>query len=119
MAYRGKHERKPVRRRGSRLLRGLAVVSLFAALLPSSSTFSAFSFTTPNRRTGGTAGTVALTDNDSGTAMFSMSNAKPGATDSGCITVTSTGTLPSLVKLYGTTTGTGLDAFLTLVVTRG
>jgi hypothetical protein len=33
--------------------------------------------------------------------------------------VTSTGTLPSLVRLYGTTGGTGLDAYLDLVVTRG
>jgi hypothetical protein len=98
---------------------GIAFVSVLAALLPSASAFSAFSFTTPNSGNTGTAGTVALTDNDSGTAMLTMSNAKPGDTDTSCIQVTSTGTLPSLVKLYGTTTGTGLDAYLTLTVTRG
>jgi hypothetical protein len=119
MFYKGKHERRPRRRRGTRMIVGFALISLLAAVLPSASTFSAFSYTTPNNGNTGTAGTVALTDNDAGTAMLVMTNAKPGDTDTSCIQVTSTGTLPSLVKLYGTTTGTGLDAYLNLVVTRG
>jgi hypothetical protein len=51
--------------------------------------------------------------------MFSMTGMTPGSTDTGCINVTYTGSLPSLVRLYGTTTGTGLDTYLDLVVTRG
>lgn len=62
---------------------------------------------------------VCLFDNDVDTAMFTMSNMVPGSTDSGCIKVTYAGTLSSTVKLYGTTTGTGLDQFLNLRVTRG
>jgi hypothetical protein len=61
---------------------------------------------------------VAISDNDTGTAMLTVTGLKPGDTDTGCVQVTSTGTLPSLVKLYGTTTGSGLDAYLNLV-TRG
>jgi hypothetical protein len=33
--------------------------------------------------------------------------------------VTYSGSLPAQVRLYGTTTGTGLDAYMTLTVTRG
>ena len=82
-------------------------------------TWSAFSSTTSNSANSAAAGTVVLSDNDSGTAVFSMNAVKPGDTDAGCIKVTSTGSLASLVKLYGTTTGTGLDPYLTLTVTRG
>jgi hypothetical protein len=55
----------------------------------------------------------------SATAMFSMGSLKPGLSDTACIKVTSNGTLPNLLRLYGTTTGTGLDAYLNVVVTRG
>src|SRR3954447_5903437 len=119
MFYRPRHLRPARRRRGTRAMLGLAVVSLVTALLPGGSTFSAFSATTANTASTGTAGTVALTDNDAGTAMSALSNTKPGDTDTSCIQVTSTGTLASLVRLYGTTTGTGLDAYVTLTVTRG
>ena len=82
-------------------------------------TWSAFSATTDNAGNTFSAGTVTLADNDAGTAMLSLSNAKPGNTDTGCITVTYTGSLPSTVRLYGTTTGTGLDQYLDLKITRG
>jgi hypothetical protein len=62
---------------------------------------------------------VCLVDNDVDTAMFTMSNMVPGSTEAGCIKVTYSGTLNSTVKLYGTTTGSGLDQFLNLRVTRG
>ena len=82
-------------------------------------TWSAFSDTTDNAGNTFSAGTVTLTDNDAGVAMLSLSNAKPGNTDTGCITVSYTGSLASTVRLYGTTTGTGLDPYLNLTVTRG
>ena len=83
-------------------------------------TWSALSSTTSNSGNVFQTGGVTLTDNDSGTAMFNMSNARPGDTVSKCITVSYSGSLTSNVRLYGTgTAGNGLDAYLDLKVTRG
>jgi 6-phosphogluconolactonase (cycloisomerase 2 family) len=104
----------------TRVIVSLAVVALVALaagfLL---NTFSSFTSVTSNAANTGAAGTVAVGDNDSGTAMLTMTGLKPGDTDTGCIRVTSTGTLPSVVRLYGTTGGSGLADHLSLVVTRG
>ncbi len=53
--------------------------------------------------------------------MFTASNLAPGATGTRCIAVTSTGTLASLVHLYGTgaTTTNALSSYVTLTVTQG
>jgi hypothetical protein len=96
----------------------LAAVVLIATLA-GAQTRAAFSATTVSAGDSFASGTVALADNDSGTAMLSLSAAVPGNSDSGCITVSYTGNLASAVRLYGTTTGTGLDAYLDLKVTRG
>jgi hypothetical protein len=64
-------------------------------------------------------GTVALSDNDAGSQMLALTAAKPADSDTSCIRVSYTGSGPTTVRLYGTTTGTGLDAYLTLAVTRG
>ncbi len=66
------------------------------------SSYSAFSATTSNPTNNWTAGTVALADDDSNTALFTASNLKPGATGNKCIVVTSSGSLAASVKLYGT-----------------
>jgi hypothetical protein len=66
------------------------------------SSYSAFSATTSSPTNNWTAGTVALSDDDSNTAMFTATNMKPGATGVKCIAVTSTGSLASTVKLYST-----------------
>jgi predicted ribosomally synthesized peptide with SipW-like signal peptide len=96
----------------------LAAIALVVAL-GGAQTWGAFSATTASTANSFASGSVALSDNDSGTAMLSLSAAVPGNSDSGCITVSYTGTLASAVRLYGTTTGTGLDAYLDLKVTRG
>ena len=83
------------------------VVCAAAAAVGVPGTFSAFSGTTTDAGNTFAAGSVTLTDNDSSTAMFSMAGLKPGDSDTACIKVTSTGTLPSLVRMYGTTTGPG------------
>lgn len=85
------------------------------------SSYSAFSATTSNPTNNWTAGTVALSDDDSSTAMFTASNLKPGSTGTKCIAVTSTGSLASTVKLYGTsyTTTNGLATNLNLSVEEG
>ena len=82
-------------------------------------TWSAFSSTTSNSGNSFTAGTVSISDDDAGSAMFSLTGLKPGDSASKCIVVTYTGSLPATVRLYGTTAGTGLDQYLDLTVTRG
>jgi Camelysin metallo-endopeptidase len=85
--------------------------------------YSAFSSTTTNPTNNWAAGTVNLTDDDSGTAMFNATGLKPGSTGNKCITVTSNGTLPSVVKLYSTTgsysTTKALADNLTITVDEG
>lgn len=96
-----------------------AVILALLGVVVSGTVHSAFSTTTSNAGNSYGAGTVALSDNDAGSALFSMSNLKPGDTLTKCIKVDYTGSLTSAVKLYGTTGGTGLDQYLDLVVRRG
>jgi hypothetical protein len=85
------------------------------------SSYSAFSATTANPTSNWASGTVALSDDDSNTAMFTAANLKPGATGTKCVTVTSTGSLASSVKLYGTAYATtnGLADNVNLKVEQG
>lgn len=111
------------RRRMSRLSRPsflatVALVALGAAAIGIGS-WAAFRVLGQNSGNAITSGTVAVGDNDGGSAELSLSSALPGDTDSDCIKVTYTGSLASTIRLYGTTTGTGLDPYLDLKVTRG
>src|SRR5438093_8912731 len=81
-------------------------------------TQAAFFSTTANGSDNFAAGTVYLTDNDSGAAMLSLSNATPGSSDTSCIRVRFDGSLDSTVRLYATVSG-NLAQYLNLVVTRG
>jgi hypothetical protein len=82
---------------------------------------AAFTASTTNGPNTFSAGTVALTDNDSGTALFNASNLKPGSTGTACIRVTYSGSLPAGVRLYAQSPSTvnGLDAQITLTVDEG
>ena len=100
-----------------KLLLTLVVLGLLGSIA-GWATFSAFSATTSNTGNSFAAGTVSITDNDSNSAMLSLANAAPNATDTGCIKVDYTGSLNSTVRLYSTVTGS-LAAYLTVVVTRG
>jgi|SRR4051794_15960128 hypothetical protein len=83
--------------------------------------YSAFFATTSNPTSNWAAGTVALSDDDANTAMFTASGLKPGSTGQKCIAVTSTGSLPSTVKLYGTGAATtnALSSSINLTITQG
>ena len=98
------------------LLSALVLAGLVA--VSGAATYSAFSSQTSNTGNSFAAGTVLITDNDLGTAMLALSNAKPGDNDTSCILLTYSGTLDSTVRLYGTVAG-GLAPYLTLTVTRG
>jgi hypothetical protein len=94
-------------------------VLVLCALLASAATWSNLNATATNPSNAFSAGTVAIGSNSGSTAILSLTNAKPGSVSTGCMKVTYTGTLPATVKLYGTGGGTGLNQYLTLVVTRG
>jgi hypothetical protein len=71
--------------------------------------FAAFTATTTNPGNQIDSGTVAISDNDLGVALYNVTNAKPGEATSKCIRVSYTGSLASSVKLYvssGITNGT-------------
>lgn len=94
----------------------LAVIS--ALVVQTSS--AAFTARTENAGNSWSAGTVALSDNDNGTAMFNESGLVPGRTGTRCIVVTYTGSVPSNVRLSAQITGgTGLGAYLDMTVARG
>src|SRR2546423_5133886 len=104
--------------KGQRLLLTLLIIGLVGAVA-GVGTFSAFSSTTSNDGNTFLAGTVVLTDNDSGSAMYNVSNAKPGDSATACITVTYSGNLAANVKLYTTSTIGSLGSHLNLTVTQG
>ena len=92
-----------------------------SGLVVAQSSYSAYSATTVNPTSNWATGTVALSDDDSNTAAFTATNLKPGSTGSRCIVVSSTGSLPSAVKLYGTGSATtkALASSINLSVTQG
>lgn len=107
-------------RRGSLQKLGLSMLVVgLLGMVAGLGTWSAFSDTTDNSGNSFAAGTVDLTDDDSDSAMLSLSNAVPGASDTSCINVTYNGSLPASVRMYGSTGGTGLAQYLDLQVVRG
>lgn len=97
-----------------------AALALVATSLAwSGGTFSAFNRTSNMPSNSVQTASVNLTDNDSGSAMFTMSNVAPGGTTTTCTNVTYSGGVAAGVRLYGTIGGTGLAAYATVVVTRG
>jgi predicted ribosomally synthesized peptide with SipW-like signal peptide len=107
-------------RRGSLQKLGVSMVVVgLLGVVAGLGTWSAFSDTTDNSGNTFASGTVDLNDDDSGNAMWSLNNAAAGDSDTSCINVTYSGSLPAGVRMYGTTSGTGLDQYLDLVVTRG
>jgi predicted ribosomally synthesized peptide with SipW-like signal peptide len=104
--------------RGKRVLLTLIVVGVVSALA-GIGTFSAFSSTTSNNNNQFASGTVVLTDNDAGAAMYSVSNKKPGDSVQSCITLTYTGTLAADVKLYTTSSIGALGQYLDMTVDVG
>jgi hypothetical protein len=76
------------------------VAVLAAALLIWQSSYAAFSGTTRNSGNNWATGSVALTDDDNGTARFQATGMVPGETETRCITVTANATVPGVVKGY-------------------
>ena len=106
-----------------RTLKWVAVPAalLVSGLIVGQASYSAFTATTSNPTSNWTAGTVSLTDDDSNTAMFTATGLRPGSTGTKCIAVTSSGSVPSAVKLYGTsyTTTSAFGSYVDLTVVQG
>jgi predicted ribosomally synthesized peptide with SipW-like signal peptide len=98
-------------------------VAAIAAFAGAAVTFSAFTATTENPNNSFKAGTVALTDNDSGAALFALTNMKPADPKLKCLTVDYTGSLASKIKLYATKTTSAADKdlapYANVRITRG
>jgi hypothetical protein len=108
--------RQPAARRVLVAVLMLGVIGVFGGY----GSYSAFTATTSNTGNTLAAGTVSIADNDGAGTLVTLSNAKPGSTDTGCISVNYTGSLAANVGLYvSSLTGTGLGAYMTLTVTRG
>ncbi|MDP9398640.1 MAG: hypothetical protein M3P96_12860 [Actinomycetota bacterium] len=74
--------------------------------------------TTANGPNTWSAGTVAISDDDTGSAMFTATALRPNDTGNKCILVTYNGSLAASVKLYAAATGT-LGTYLDLTVQKG
>jgi Camelysin metallo-endopeptidase len=113
----------PPSRRAVRRSRWLIwpLAALLTLVVVGQASYAAFSAKVANSSNNLGAGTVVLNDDDSGSALFSLSNLKPGSSGSRCIAVTSSGSLPSAVKLYGTDAATtkGLAGYVSWSVTQG
>ena len=102
---------------GRRVLIPLLVAGI-TATGAAGGTFAAFGAENTNDANAFSAGTVAISDNDGGGSMVSLSNAEPGDSSTGCIRVTYSGTLDAKVQMYATVSGP-LAQYLTVTVTRG
>src|SRR4051794_7433110 len=107
-------------RRMGLVISGIGALVLTAGLVWQSA-YAAFTESTPAYTLTWSTGTVAIADDDAGAGLLSASGLRPGATQTRCITVTSTGSAPALIRLYGTgrTATRSLPTFLTLVVSAG
>jgi hypothetical protein len=81
--------------------------------------FGVFSATTQNAGNEISTGTVTISDNDAGSALYNVTGAKPGDTVSRCIRTTYTGSLPAAVHLYTTSPPGALAQYVDLTITKG
>jgi hypothetical protein len=98
------------------------VAIVAAAALIWQSSYSAFTGTTRNSGNEWSTGSVALTDDDAGSARFQVEDMTPGDTETKCITVTATTSVPGTVKGYAlnpVTSSAGLEDHIFVHVNFG
>jgi hypothetical protein len=113
---------RPSRRARRVALAGsLGTALVLAAGLVWQSANASFTVTTYPFTPSWTTGTVVIGDDDAGSALFTRTGLKPGAAGTRCLTVTSTGNVPALVRLYvtGRTTTKSLSGSINLSVLAG
>jgi hypothetical protein len=94
---------------------------LISGAAVSQASYSAYSSTVATPSSNWTSGTVKIDSDAPATALFTATKLKPGSTEEKCITVTSSGSLASTVKLYATAPATtnALSSHIDLTVTQG
>lgn len=102
----------------TKILRTLVVVGVVGGLA-ALGVFSAFSSQTDNPGNVVTAGSVSLTDNDAGTALYTITAGKPSDSQTSCIRVAYSGSLDSTVKLYTPSTIGALGPNVNLKIESG
>jgi len=101
-----------------KVLRTLVVLGLLGGLAAVGA-FSAFSSQTNNPNNSISSGTVQLSDNDAGSSLYQITNAKPNNPDASCIRVLYTGSLPADVRMWGSTTAGALNPYVNVKVESG
>lgn len=97
----------------------VVTVVVFGSLLIVTGSKAAFSAKTTNGSSTWATGTVALSDDDAESVMFTMPGLSGGDTASKCINVSYSGSLSADVKLYGTVAGSGLAPYLDTTIEIG
>jgi hypothetical protein len=104
--------------RSQKALASVVVVGVLGSVV-ALGVFGLFSATTQNSGNEISSGTIAISDNDAGSAMFNITNAKPGDSWTRCIKVLYSGSLPADVKLYELGGGGPLSPYLKLKLEQG
>jgi hypothetical protein len=105
--------------RTRKILKTLLVVGVVGTVAGVGS-FSAFTSQADNDNNRVSAGSVTLTDNDGGsTPLYDITNAKPGDTQTSCIRVAYSGSLPATVKLFTPSTIGALGPQVNLKIESG
>jgi hypothetical protein len=115
-----KQPSRRARRIGTAITTPIAIVA--AAALVWQSSYAAFTGTTRNSGNNWSTGSVALTDDDAGSARFQATNLVPGSTETKCIAVTANATVPGNVKAYAVnavTSSAGLENYVKIIVDHG
>ena len=101
-----------------KLLCSLLLLSVLAGLV-GGGTFSNFQSDSSTDGSTYAAGTVAVSDNDSGQALYTLAGLEPGTVTERCITVTYEGTLDGEMRLYTDSALGALAPYLDLTITPG
>jgi hypothetical protein len=93
-----KQPTRRARKIGAAIATPVAIVA--AAAMVWQSSYAAFSGTTRNSGNSWSTGSVALTDDDAGSARFQAANLVPQQSETKCIAVTANASVPGVVKGY-------------------
>jgi hypothetical protein len=116
------HDDRGLSRRAATVIVVVSALAVSAIVSVSVLQYSraAFTATSANTANSWSTGSVAISDDDTGTAMFNASNMTGGQSIVACIKVTYSGTVTNgvAVKLYGTSSG-ALAPYLNLTIEQG
>ncbi len=121
MELRGFHRARhvaPMNKKTRKVLFTVLVMGVVATLA-TAGTFAAFSSTTTSTGNVFATGTVILSSNSAGGAIYNVSTAKPGTSDTHCIHVSYTGSLAAAVHLYSSAVTDPPASDITLTIQPG